>query len=193
MIDVCDTTRIFPCWTRTQVTLEWVVICSNDIYIYAGESNPFSQRDKVSTWVEGHFGLPFRRIYYHRNRIGELVTHPFALEYLVVSICPSTELQDSPKPMCDFQILRIIRITIGRTCVVLCTMDGTLATTQAAALNLWTAYQKKSNKLHVWHTHTTTCSNQIRALNLTARTSVKFDSTRSWSSTVSRVWSFRPY
>ena len=38
MIDVCDTTRIFPCWTRTQVTLEWVVICSNDIYIYMLEN-----------------------------------------------------------------------------------------------------------------------------------------------------------
>ena len=31
---------------------------------------------------------------------------PLALEYLVVSICPSTELQDSPKPMCDFQIFK---------------------------------------------------------------------------------------
>ena len=42
-------------------------------------------------------------------------------------------------------------------------------------------------------THTTTYSNQIHALNLMAGTSVIFDSTWSWSSTVSRVWSFRPY
>ena len=47
--------------------------------------------------------------------------------------------------------------TPAATSVVLCTMDGTLATEQAAALNLWIVYiyiyQQESNKLHVRHTH----------------------------------------